>query len=88
MLGANCARFGRSTSRKRSILRFELPFPAQDDEEETIALFNTRTILEENKYGVILRTRELTAELLKRSEGNDVHFCARHFKAESFVDHN
>ena len=69
MLGANCA---RSTSQKRSILRFELPFPAQDDKEETIASFNTRTILKKNKCGVILRTRELKAELLKRSEGNYV----------------
>ena len=75
MLGVNCARFGCSTSQKRIILRFELPSPAQDDEEETIAhaLCNTRTILEENKYGVILGTRELTAEVAREM----MHSCVR-----------
>ena len=50
MPGGNCPLFSRSTRRKSGISLLILPCPAQGDAEETIALFDKRKILDENKH--------------------------------------
>ena len=83
MLGANCALFGCSTSRKSDLSLFKLPSPAQGDREETATLKNNART---EWLRVILRTREMTPDLKQRIDKNEIYLCERHFKADFIVD--
>ena len=83
MPGANCARFGCSTSRKSDLSLCKIPTPARGDREETVALKNNART---EWLRVILRTREMTPDLKQRIDKNQIYLCERHFKAEFIVD--
>lgn len=83
MPGANCALFGCSTSRKSKLSLFKLPFPGRGDGDETKTLKETAR---KEWLRVILRTREMTPELKKRIEENNIFLCELHFKADHIVD--
>ncbi len=83
MPGANCALFGCSTSRKSSLSLFKIPFPGRSDGDETKAL---KVTARREWLRVVLRTREMTPDLKKRIDENNLFLCERHFKAEFIVD--
>ena len=83
MPGENCAFFGCPTSRKHGIALFKLPSPRTDEGEEISRL---KTNARESWLNAILRTRQLTPELKKRIEKNNVYICECHFKSECIIE--
>ena len=79
MPGGNCAFYDCPTSRKHGISLFKIPSARTDESQET-------TDLKKNAgqawLNLILRTRELTPELKKSIDRNNIHICERHFKPE------
>lgn len=79
MGGGNCAFFGCPTSGKHKISLFRAPSVAASDGEHTKEL---KRKAREEWLRLVLRTRELTPELKKRIEANNIFICERHFKPE------
>ena len=83
MVGQNCALYGCSTSRRhegRSL--FRIPVCGAGDGEETTAL---KKKAREEWLRVLLRTRQVTADLKKRIEANNIFFCDLHFNVSFCV---
>ena len=80
MPGANCAFYGCfSSGRKKSISLFKIPVvSARDGDHIKVLKQNAR----EEWLRLILRTREMTPELKKQIENNNIHICELHFKPE------
>ena len=75
---------GSTSSCKTKYLPFKLPSPARGDREETASLKNNARI---EWLRVILRTREMTPDLMQRIEKTqNLPVCKRHFKVEFIVD--
>ena len=83
MTGSNCALFGCSTSRTSDLSLFKIPSAGKADGDETKAKKETAR---KEWLRVVLRTRELTPELKKRIDANNLFLCELHFKAESIID--
>ena len=82
MPGANCAFYGCSTSRKHKLSLFRIPTVAVSDSDHTKSLKqNARA----EWLRLVLRTRELTPELQKRIDANNVYICELHFKQECIL---
>ena len=82
MPGQNCAFFGCPTSRKHGLSLFKIPSVRVDESEVTkVAKRKAR----EEWLRLILRTREMTPDLKKRIEANNIFVCERHFKPESIL---
>ena len=82
MPGRNCAFFGCPTSQKHGLSLFKIPATRNDDSEHTVAL---KTKAREEWLRLILRTRELTAELKKRIEASNLYVCELHFKPDCIL---
>jgi hypothetical protein len=83
MTGSNCALFGCSTSRTSELSLFKIPSVGKADGDETKAKKETAR---KEWLRVILRTRELTPDLKKIMDANNLFLCELHFKAEFIVD--
>jgi lipoate synthase len=82
MGGGNCAFFGCPTSGKHEISLFKIPTVKVSDGEDTK---ESKQRAREEWLRLILRTREMTPELKKRIEKNNIFICERHFKAECIL---
>jgi hypothetical protein len=69
--------------RCKGIGLFKLPCPWADEGEEITRL---KTNARESWLNLILRTRQLTPELKKRIEKNNIYVCERHFKPECIIE--
>ena len=80
--GGNCAFFGCPTSRKHKISLFRvLSIRAFDGEHRKEIKLKAR----KECLRFVLRTCELTPELKKRIEANNIVICERHFKSECIL---
>ena len=82
MPGKNCAFFGCPTSGKHKLSIFKIPTIRTDDSKETASL---KRKARQEWHRLILRTREMTAELKQRIEANNIFICERHFKPECIL---
>ena len=82
MPGENCVFYGCPTSRKHGISLFKIPSVRADESQETTDLKNNAR---QAWLNLILRTRELTPELKKSIDANNIHICERHFKPECIL---
>lgn len=82
MPGENCAFYGCPSSRKHGLSFFKIPSVRADESEHTTTL---KANARKEWLNVILRTRELTAELKKRIDANNIYICELHFKPECIL---
>lgn len=82
MGGGNCAFFSCPTSGKHGLSLFRIPRVSAHDGDHTKQL---KRKAREEWLRLILRTREMTSELKKRIEANNIFVCERHFKPECIV---
>ena len=83
MGGGNCAFYGCPTSGKHNLSLFRIPSASASGGEHTNEL--KRKARELSSIGLILRTRETTADLEKRIEANNIFVCEQHFKSECII---
>ena len=82
MGGGNCTFFGCPTCGKHKISLFRVPSVAASDGEHTKEM---KLKARKEWLRLVLWTRELTPELKKRIEANNIFICERHFRPECIL---
>lgn len=82
MPGSNCALFGCSTSRRHEHSLFKIPTVNARDSEHTAA---SKRKAREEWLRLVLRTREMDADLKQQIEANNIYICELHFKPECIL---
>lgn len=83
MPGKNCSFFGcNSSSRHTERSFFKIPSVSTTDGDETAALKGTAR---QEWLRLLLRTREMTTDLKKRIDANNIYLCDLHFKPECII---
>ena len=79
MPGANCAFYGCFRRGRKKISLFKIPVVSARDGDHVKSL---KQNAREEWLRLILRTREMTPDLKKQIESNNIHLCELHFKPE------